>query len=727
MNGYNPVYITPPETGLVQSREDFLLPADAFPVLENAFVWRERIKRKQGYELLGRLRRSLTAQPLGNTDGGGSFSGNIFTILVLEATAELETTNIIVTVGASVFTQPATPNGTLSDGVGGTGTINYVTGNITLSTAPAATPITITFSYFPCLPVMGLCSRELNTTNNEQVVAFDTKYAYRISATGWVEFIPGITWSSTDSEFFWSTNYWVSAANRKLFWVTNFSISADPIRYTDGLTWTNFAPTVNAAGDTLQQCLGLIPFRSRLVAFNTVINGVEYRQQIRWAAIGSPLTADAWRDDIRGKGGFLNIPTAEDIIAFGFVRDNLVIYCERSTWQLRYTGRSIAPFQIEKVNTELGTESTFSAVSFDTSLVGIGDKGIVECDSFKSSRIDVKIPDFVFTINNKLNGTKRVYGIRDYIQKIAFWIYPEYNHRYPNKRLVYNYENASWAIFKDSLTCLGEYQPANSRTWAESHVTWASQNIPWVSNLALNFIVIGGNQQGYVFKLDQQTTNDVGLTITAILGQDPLATQITSKDHNLETGDVIKITDIPTGTPFDNLNDIKYGIVKVDDDNFQIFTFNTSTGLFDSPQLDSPATYVGGGQISVKDNFRILSKKFEHIQLGQSIQMGYIDVLLSDTAEGEISLKVYQDYRDNNPVNDSTNSSFNTVVPTSSSSYDIDFESKNWHRTFCPTRGNFIQFEWTLNDEQMNGISQESNVQIDAQILWERPAGRLNM
>jgi len=103
----------------------------------------------------------------------------------------------------------------------------------------------------------------------------------------------------------------------------------------------------------------LIPFRGRLLAFNTfegqlLTTSVQYRQRIRWAAIGNPFTevspivsvvsADAWRDDITGKGGFLDIPTAEDIVAVGFVRDNLVIFCESSTWQLRYTGRSIAPF-----------------------------------------------------------------------------------------------------------------------------------------------------------------------------------------------------------------------------------------------------------------------------------------------------------------------------------------------------------------------------------------------
>lgn len=78
---YSPLYIKKPETGLVQSRQDFILPDDAYPILENAYVWRERIKRRQGLATVGRLRRKFTAASLGNS-GASPWSFNIYSTLV---------------------------------------------------------------------------------------------------------------------------------------------------------------------------------------------------------------------------------------------------------------------------------------------------------------------------------------------------------------------------------------------------------------------------------------------------------------------------------------------------------------------------------------------------------------------------------------------------------------------------------------------------------------------
>ncbi len=770
---YTPLKIDGNTTGLVQNRVDHLLPNDAYPILENAYLHREKIKRKQGTKFQGRLRRVLTGLSLGLTTPGVNqmIFPNIFVTLgITDPNAQIEPGSVIITVGApdtSTFTDNGNSNFTVTgNGLGGSFSgIVYSSGNLVLTfinLLVGGATITIDFNYFPSLPVMGELSRELNNENNEETIFFDTVYAYTFNAGFFQEFIPGTTWTGTDFNFFWGTNYWVTPTNRKLFWVTNFSgASGDPIRFTEGTQWVDFAPQINVAGDRLTQCLAMVPFRSRMVAFRTLeganlATSVENFQRIRWGAIGNPISdinplfplagdvsADAWRDDIRGKGGFLDIPTSQAIMAIGFVRDNLVIYCERSTWQLRYTGRSIAPFQIERVNAELGAESTFSAIQFDTSLVGIGDKGIVQCDSYQSQRIDIKIPDLVFEFHNIENGNKRVYGVRDFQKRLAYWIYPSTFDgavtddptpliKFPNRRLVYNYENDSWAIFIDSFTALGPFQAQQSTRWEDADFSWSNANFPWIDKPALFPSIAAGNQQGYVSILDQKVSNDKSLYIKNISGNSPNVTSIEVPSHNLQENQVIKIINIGTGLPFSNLNDQIFGVVPIDENNIELYKYDPLTRDFSDPQIDGSGIYFGKGEIIVRDGFTIQSKKFNFIDEGQTIQLGYVDILMNNTTSGAITMNVYSDYNENNPMNtlpqnqiESTSlpdTFFNSVIPTSVPV--ARGSTKNWQRVFCPSRSAFITIEYTLSNAQLIGIEQESDVQIDAQIVWIRRAGK---
>lgn len=802
MAGYSPLKITGMTTGLVQEREEFLLPDDAYPKLNNAYVWRERIKRKQGCLLLGRLQRSVSVT--GNLTVGAA---NLITLLSLEATATIVpgSINIVGANDGSTYTDPGMAGVLIATGGSGTGgTINYATGAITIA-AGGNEALSGTIQYYPGLPVMGIRTRELQNSLNDQTLFFDQVYAYifNFSTNAFQEFIPGTTWNKhaggVDAvDFFWSTNYWVSqltipgtmtpfftTSNVKLFWETNntgqFGANADPPRITDGTTWYPFYNDTTPANtpwakidatNYLVNWLSMLPFRGRMVVFNTwegtnATGAANFSNRIRWSTIGNPFipfvvgppATGSWRDDIRGQGGFLDIPTSEDIVSVGFVRDNLVIYCERSTWQLRYTGRSIAPFQIERVNSELGSEGPFSAIQFDTSLIGIGDKGLVECDSYKSERIDIKILDFVFDIQNANNGPVRMQGVRDFINRLAFWtvplssqydpMMPSSNRLYPNIRLVYNYENDSWATFTDSYTAFGTVQPQASRTWLTTTIPWIQCNFSWIGTQERGQPdIVGGNQQGFVEYLDEQTVNDVSLAITAIQPNTTLPTVITSPNHNLNTGDVIGISGVPQGTPYANLNGGIFGIILGDNSNanpqnmFRLMLYSSVTNQFSTPQLDvSAGTYIGGGLINIRDNFNVVSKKFNFLDEGQSIQLGYLDILMDATEPdqpGAISLNVYLDYNTvepsntlpNNRIEDSSihgtpDTFFNSIIPTTTATLNTIGGTKFWQRVICPTRSNFLTLEYTFSNAQMAGEEQTKDVQIDAQVLWIRKAGRM--
>lgn len=255
MAGYSPLKITGTTTGLVQEREEFILPDDAYPTLQNAYVYRERILRKKGYFLLGRLQRQVSVN--GNNLTAGSF--NLLSGLSLEtATGSITpgSINIVGGTDGTTYTDP-TEDGVLT-ATGGTGTggsINYSTGVLTI-TGGGAEAITGTIDYYPGLPAMGIRQRELQNSAVDETIFFDQKYAYTYNelSSQYNEFLPGTTWNAaaldtSGTNFFFSTNYWISAnppfttTNQKLFWVTNGSgrnTTPDPPRITDGSTWIDF-------------------------------------------------------------------------------------------------------------------------------------------------------------------------------------------------------------------------------------------------------------------------------------------------------------------------------------------------------------------------------------------------------------------------------------------------------------------------------------------------------
>ena len=48
------LFIGPYETGVQRNVEPFMLPNEAFPTLTDAYVWRGRVKKKEGYSFVGR-------------------------------------------------------------------------------------------------------------------------------------------------------------------------------------------------------------------------------------------------------------------------------------------------------------------------------------------------------------------------------------------------------------------------------------------------------------------------------------------------------------------------------------------------------------------------------------------------------------------------------------------------------------------------------------------------
>lgn len=238
------IIVGPFNRGQRTDRLPFVIDNESFPVLRNAYQWRGRVKRKRGTSLLVRLKRYFDSTSLSYNSGSttitlnGSGAGNILTGFSLESTGNIVPGTVTITAsgGPTVYTDPTIDGYLTPTGTGGPNTINYATGDI-LIPAQAGNTATVVFSYYPCLPVMGLEDFVLSSSAFPGTIAFDTKHAYNIVVTtphdsydvsfyknlatgtypGYIQKTnpTSVSWNGEDYQQFWTVNYLGA------LWVTN--------------------------------------------------------------------------------------------------------------------------------------------------------------------------------------------------------------------------------------------------------------------------------------------------------------------------------------------------------------------------------------------------------------------------------------------------------------------------------------------------------------------------
>ncbi len=588
--------------------------------------------------------------------------------------------------------------------------------------------ITTACFFFPAEPVMGLRLREQASVNSERVIAFDTQFAYERSQAAWIRLGKAI-WTGSDSKFFWSTNYRGTNPFQTFFYTVN-NVVADNIKFLPqgSSTWTTIRPKLNPIGDPrfLETCRILLHFQDRLVALNTIEdeNGTDrtYHNRCRFSQNGDPTNPDTSWIEIPGKGGFIDPPTEQQIITAERIKDTLIVYFERSTWELVYTGVKAQPFRWQQINNELGCESSFSVVGFDKSVLGVGNVGVHSCNGVNVTRIDEKIPDEVFNIHNGNSGPERVYGIRDYFNEVVYWTFPNATNNpvYPTRVLLYNYRNNTWAFFNDSFTCFGYFQKDSDLRWEtvqDTYPTWREWNDPWGSPLFQSSFqnIVAGNQEGFVFILDNGlSSNSQSLSITDMI---PANNRLTVINHNLKVGDYVLVEE---AQGIVSLNDTIFQVQQVLDSN--IITLDTT---FDG-------TYTGGGKLSRISNLNVLTKQFNPgTPVGQQFRIPYVDFLLNRTENGEISLDYLIDTASGDAIQDQVedgillgNNTLFTKVEENQS-FQIN-QQQIWHRYYIQTQSQFLQLLFFMSDEQMrNKEISQSDFELHGLIFYVEPQGRI--
>lgn len=785
-------------TGLQKDVRQWRLMDDAFHLLNNMYVWRGRLRKRFGSYLMGPTDNNpLTSRlriNIGTTPGPINIPGT--------ATNTLLQIGQMFSVGNDIFTIYQLGAGvlTLSTNPGATATINSVAhpNTVTFVGEPGGTAV----FWYPSFPVMGLTQFEVGLINDHPSYAFDPYFAYVfMQATGWVRSGTGTTplWNgqldTTFMNFFWATNWKGATVNVTTMFVTNFQVTNkngagaatdDPIWYltqlddgTGALTWTAalgangfyFLPapgTPAVPGPRLSSAYVvtariIIPFRNRLVLLNTVEStnvgdvwgaGVNswYPQRARYSFNGSPLARNAWyepgQSDNDGMGaasiaagaGFIDAPTDEQIITAEFIKDRLIVYFERSTWELAYTGNEQLPFIWNRLNTELGSQSTFSTVPFDKEVLTIGNTGIHACNGSNVQRIDQIIPDEVFDFDVKSNNSVRIAGIRDYKPEMVYWSIPfdnaTSNQIFPNKVLVYNYKQPSWSYNDDTFTAFGYFEQSSDVTWQSLNITWAEDNDTWESNVeeAQGIQIIAGNQEGFVMILDAQETsrNAPSLQITNLTNNGATINLVVI-NHNLFNGDWVAVENSGM-TNFDvsytqNPHGWYPGIYQI----ISIIDRNNITIRLNDFQVVT-GTYLGGGTLTRVSNTEMQSKQWNpYDKEDKNVYLHKIDFAVQRTISGQITIDYWPSSTKVSMLQSDTGAIMGTGVletsPYSPVFYPLEqVQTRLWHPIYFQTDGECIQLNIYLSDIQISNpnIAWE-DLEIEAMILFtERTTDRLS-
>jgi hypothetical protein len=712
--------------------------------------------------LVSDLNVGTTVDPLiglvttGTTPTANGAIGQKFTIgtqvfNVAVANGALVTTGTIMSgifntaTGVFVFTNSVPPSPavpipptTITLTTNATGTFNTTTGAFVIPAAANPYPGVTSIYWYPSDPVMGLTVYGSGPIENQPAYAFDTQFSYVYTGSAWLgSALP--LWKGTDINFFWAMTWSQPDSGAKIMFVSNFNVSVpaapatdDPMYSFNGTTWASFKPAYMAAPlYTVETARIIISFKGRLLLLNTIEaqNGVNkaFVNRCRFSHVGDPLPATAptafyEETEVGWSGGnYVDASTDERIVTADFVKDRLIVYFERSTWELAFTGDSSKPFTWQRINTELGARSSFSVVPFDKYVLGIGGTGVHSCNGANVERIDNKIPDEIFKIENKNDGSYRVAGIRDYFAEMVYWTFPSTSdplNVYPDRVLVYNYKNNSWAFNDDCITTFGYFEQQTDYVWENMTVTWENAGFSWTSGVIQmkSRQVIAGNQQGYIAVIRSDIyRNSPGMQLTNIVsGGD--ATVI---KHCLRTGDYVKVENTP-GTV--GLNNKIFYVLRVDAD-----TVTLKTGMF-GPAAIFTGAYTGGGTLSRVSNIAIRSKQWNpYVQQGRDVYVAKIEFAVLKTSFGEITVDYSPSSTDLSMIGEAwaTNSALgSSILETSAYTlYPLEKEQKRlWHPIYMMTEGSCIQIYLSFSELQITTVSiAEAAFEMEGLILHTKP------
>jgi hypothetical protein len=510
---------------------------------------------------------------------------------------------------------------------------------------------------------------------------------------------------------------------------STLSGAGDGIRWYDGFNashskgFVNFSPPLES-GDAPPYLMGakmIRVFKNRLLFFGTYegrpggtvifypdrvrasqneFNGPPYYASLIPA--NQSFDAESYMDNIGGKGFFTEAGTTENIISTTFSYDIIIVGFSSSWRQLIYTQNEEDPFIFHTIDVEFGNESRFATITLKDGLVAPGDRGYVSATPSEVERIDLKIPNQIYQIENASNGNKKVTAIRDHENEWIFFSYPtsvtyldSSVNRFNNRTLLFNYTEGNYAILEESYTAYGIYRESQPFTWENN--PWGGWDqagqATWESgfNLARFPEIACGNQQGFISIRTNGTQESKSLTIRSIT----TATKIFEvPDHGLQANWYVRVEDCLGVTEANNLIGRIASTPTKDTIELEFVPDITLTG-----------TYGGAGVLRRIPNFEVYTKQFPNFWAnGRKMRVSNIRTLTDTTSDGKYILQIFSSQSQGV---DSTNYSYiptTQIVYTKPEKAFLQVQSQIWHRNIVSMTGDSIQLGFTMNDEQIRNF-----------------------
>lgn len=716
-------------TGYDRELQPWLLPNDAFVDLLDGFVYRGVTNKRDGY--------SGYAQGLRSTYTESRMVHQIAAVApatgVIDGANKTFTWTLTTPVarGRVVISGSNPVQSLTDDGVGGftgngTGTINYTTGavSITFTAAPIAlSTVLLTYSYHPGLPVMGVMSF-YPTNNVRQMIVADTDFVNRYNPTTdrLDDISPAAAYNGNKTDFWSWVNYADASSVPRLLFCNG--VAGDVIQQYDGATVTNYAPTF--AGNPLN-ARQIFNVRDRLVLFQTYEGGggTLFPRRIRISGTGA--NCDTFDNTAPG-AGFIDIPDNTWFFGAAFNRDDILFFTESSTWMLKYTGNDVAPFRLEKVDGSRGSSAAFSVISYLNRTLAASPRGLIISDGYEVERMDNNIPNFTFNEINTNAFNSCFSGFLDE-ERDVYLLYPSIGDVRPplvevdssDRILTINFEEDNFAVYRIPLSCMGNFQLAQTILWSD--LTEAN-GIPNWNSLAAVYgdwnsfpftkgspIAIGGGHKGEVWRLNDAQAQDNPLKIRDMTVIDSETLRVTTDWNNYNIGDYIVFQDVGGMTEINN----KQAPITAIQTNYTVFDVDIQTIGF--------SAYTSGGIASKTIPFEALSKKLNpFVDADKKVRCGWIYFYVSVTTtnlttEDDEPIPAFLD------IDVITNDTGVNSVPTyqyriDCTNLEAEIGEKKWVKIWINQTAKFLQF-------RMKNNQAGARIQVHAMMPGLSPTGRL--